>query len=64
MRLQETRSPRPVAAGARVGRKQIQQIDDSEALTLRQAGKLCRLYPVSLTTAMTLARLAYARRPS
>jgi hypothetical protein len=64
MRLQEARSPRTVGAVARAGRKQVQQFDDSEALTLQQACRLCRLYPVSLEVALTLARLAYARRPS
>jgi hypothetical protein len=64
MRSAETRSQRTVAAVALAGRKHFQHTDDTEALLLRQAMWLCRHHPLSFEAAVTLAQLAYARRPS
>ncbi|MDA9396420.1 hypothetical protein WN73_38575 [Bradyrhizobium sp. CCBAU 45394] len=66
MRIAAARSPRTVAAGTRAGRNiQVGQYeDDTEALALRQAMLLRRHYPISLDMALTIARMAYTRRPS
>jgi hypothetical protein len=64
MQILEKRSQRYGGNRALAGRNQVQQNDDTEALTLRQACRLCQLYPVTHDVALTLARLAYATRAS
>ncbi|KRQ03350.1 hypothetical protein [Bradyrhizobium manausense] len=66
MRTADARSPRTVAASTRAGRKVLvtKFDDDTEALALRQAMLLRRHYPMSLDMALTVARMAYTRRPS
>jgi hypothetical protein len=62
MQILEKRSQRRGRNRALAGRKKTEHLDDTEMLTTRQATKLCRVYPVSLEVAITLARLAYAAR--
>jgi hypothetical protein len=64
MRGLETRSQGRGGNRALAGRKIAEQPDDNEALTIRQAGRLSLVHPISLEVALTLARLAYARGAS
>jgi hypothetical protein len=64
MQILEKRSQRHGCNRALAGRNKTEHSDDTEALTIRQAGRLCLAHPISLDVALTLARLAYARRPS
>jgi len=64
MQILEKRSQRRGGNRALAGRNQVQQTDDTEALTLLQASRLSQFHPCSHEVAVTLARLAYAARSS
>jgi hypothetical protein len=64
MSTPKTRSPRIDGNRAQAGRKDLQHTDDTQTLLLRQALWLCRHHPLSFEAAVTLAQIAYARRPS
>jgi hypothetical protein len=64
MQILEKRSQRHGGNRALAGRNKAEQSDDTEALLMRQALWLCRHHPLSFEAAITLAQIAYARRPS
>jgi hypothetical protein len=61
----ETRSQHHGGNRALAGRKtKVQHLDDTEALTARQASKLRAKHHCGVAVAISLARLAYPARPS